>query len=77
MGNRDRKNEWRAEETGKGSWRRSVCIKRANEHQKNGTNRQKNSKIPKNILENTTAKKYRLILFIVFTNASVLLYISV
>lgn len=32
------KNEPRLKRREKGSWRRSVCIKRANEQQKNGTN---------------------------------------
>lgn len=52
------RNEWRVEGRGKGSWRRNVCIKRANEQHKNGTNIDKKiSKIPKNTLENTTAKE--------------------
>lgn len=35
------KTEPRVEGREKGSWRRSVCIKRANEQQKNGTNMHK------------------------------------
>lgn len=68
------KNEQSAEGREKGSWRRSVCRKRANEQQKNGTNIDKKiSKIPEHILENMTAKEYKLFLFTVFTNTSVLL----
>lgn len=74
------KNEWRAEgrgSEGKGHGGGVCALKEQMSSRKRNKYRQKNSKTPQNILENTTAKEYKQSLFIVFTNTPVLLSICV
>lgn len=67
--------EQRGEGKGHGG---GVCaLKEQMSSRKRNKYRQKNSKTPQNILENTTAKEYKQSLFIVFTNTPVLLSICV